>query len=212
MGGKSKKDDSMMRFQMQQAEEARQKEAQRKERLEQGTNTVNQLFAGFQPEFYDKYKNASLDYQLPQLNQQYSKAKDKLTYDLARAGTLRSTAAADAAGALGTERDINEAGIRAQADQGAGSLRENILAQQNQAIAQLYATEDPNVAANTATSMVNQANLATPNLTPLGALFTPIAIGGIGALAGAQDAANYKSGMNAKSPLGQGSGKEYGTG
>jgi len=211
MGGKAKKDDSMMRFQMQQAEEARQKEAERKARLEQGTDTVNTLFSSFKPEFYDKYKQASLDYQLPQLDQQYSKAKDKLTYDLARAGTLRSTAAADAAGALGTERDINEAGIRAQADQGAGSLRENILAQQNQAIAQRYATEDPNVAANTATSMVNQANLATPNLTPLGALFTPIAIGGIGALAGAQDASNYKSGMNAKSPLGAGSGKEYGT-
>jgi len=212
MGGKAKKDDTMMKFQMQQAEEARQKEAERKARLEQGTETVNTLFSSFKPEFYDKYKNASLNYQLPQLQQQYSKAKDKLTYDLARAGTLRSTQAADAAGALGTERDINEAGLRAQADQGAGALRENVLAQQNQAIAQLYATEDPNVAANTATSMVNQANLATPNLTPLGALFTPLAIGGIGAIAGAQDAAANRAGaIAAKSPFAD-AGKEYKTG
>jgi hypothetical protein len=209
MGGKAKKDNSMMQFQMQQAQEARQKEAERKYRLESGTETVNSLFGGFKPEFYDKYKNASLDYQLPQLDTQYNKAKEKLTYDLARAGTLRSTAAADAAAALASERDINEAGLRAQADQGAGALRENILAQQNQAIAQLYATEDPNVAANTATSMVNQANLAQPNLTPLGALFTPIAVGGIGALAGMQGQADYNKGigMNPKSPLSQGSGK-----
>lgn len=212
MGGKSKRDNSMMAFQMQQAAEARQREAERKERLDTGTARIDEIFnnAHFDQNYYDRYSNALLTNTLGQLGDQYKTAKTKAGYDLARAGLTRSSAAAEVAGKLGFDNTMRETELRAQADNAVGAMRENVLGQKQQAISQLYATEDPNVAANTATTMVNQQQLATPNLTPLGALFTPIAIGGIGALTSAQNANQFGSGLNANTGRGGGAIRDYG--
>ncbi len=184
MGGKSSgSNDEMINFERQQAADAAAKEADRQARLASGTQQVNDIFASgnFDDAFYDKYKQANLDYTLPQLDTQFTQAKNKLTYDLARAGTLRSSGAVDATGRLNTQNLTDEAGLRGAADQQAAGLRTTISNEKQQAINQLYATEDPTVAANTATGMVQQGSIATPNLNPLGAMFDPIAVGGINA-------------------------------
>jgi len=207
MGGKSHpSNDAMVNFEMQQAADAKQKEADRQARLATGTQTVNDIFSGanFDDAFYNKYKQASLDYTLPQLSTQYNLAKNKLTYDLARAGTLRSSAAVDAAGRLNTQNLTDEAGLRAGADQQAATLRTQIGNEKQQAINQLYATEDPTVAANTATGMVQQGAIATPNLNPLGALFDPIAVGGINAANSYLGNYYTSQGLNPSNPTGPG--------
>jgi hypothetical protein len=207
MGGKSKpSNDQMVNFEMQQAAEAKQKEADRQARLASGTDAVNNIFASgnFDDSFYNKYNQASLDYTQPQLQTQYEQAQRKLTYDLARAGTLRSTAAGQAQGILNTENLTNDAALRAQADQQTAALRSNISNEKQQAINQLYATEDPTVAANTATGMVQQGAVATPNLNPLGAMFTPLAVGGIGYANSALN--NYYFNKGIASQSGQGPG------
>jgi hypothetical protein len=79
-----------------------------------------------------------------------------MTYDLARAGTLRSSVAGEAQGYLENENAVNEASLRAKADTDTASLRQSIASQQQQAYNQLYATEDPDVAANTATQLGGQ--------------------------------------------------------
>jgi hypothetical protein len=56
-------------------------------------------------------------------------------------------------------------------------LRKSIAAQQQQAYNQLYATEDPTVAANTAATSAGNAQLQQPNPGALGDMFKPIAIG-----------------------------------
>ena len=83
-------------------------------------------------------------------------------------------------------------------------MRQSIASQQNQAYNQLYATEDPTVAANTAATSVAGAQLSQPNLQPLNAVFTPVAIGLGTALSSpyGQYTANQ---MVPKSGLGQGS-------
>lgn len=185
MGGKSKStNDAALQFQMQQAEEAKQKEAQRQARLTQGKTAIDQLFAGggFDDPFYNKYKQAELDYTLPQLQDQYAKQKEQTTYDLARAGTLRSTAAGKAQANLELQKAVNEAALRTKADSDTAALRQGIQGEQQAAYNQLYATEDPAVAANSATASINAAQLATPNLNPLGDLFKPLVIGSLGAL------------------------------
>src|SRR5881394_1203397 len=96
MGGKSgPSNNQMVQFEMQQAQEAKAKENKRQARLDQGKTAIDALFGpeNFGDPFYEKYRKAELKYSLPQLQQQYGTAKDAMTYDLARAGTLRSTAA-----------------------------------------------------------------------------------------------------------------------
>jgi len=206
MGGKAKADNQqMIQFQMQQAAEAKAKEAARQARLNQGKAAIDQLFQGgnFDQGFYDKYKNAALAYNMPQLQKQYQLAKDQMTYDLARAGTLRSTVAGTAQANLQEQQAMNEAAIRSQADQDVGQLRQNIAGQQQSALNQLYATEDPDVAANTATHMVQAAQLSSPNLNPLGELFKPLVIGGttaIGSYLDNQNFTNYYNNLMAKKP------------
>jgi hypothetical protein len=203
MGGKSSSsNDQMVAFEMQQAQEARQKEADRQARLNVGKQAIDQLFsnANFGNAFYDKYQNAALDYNLPQLTTQYDKAKRDMTYDLARAGTLRSSAAGQAQAYLENENAVNEAAIRAKADADTAALRQSIASQQQQAYNQLYATEDPAVAANTATQSVANAQIAQPNMQPLGDLFKPLVIGGVTALQSAFDNTTLNNQLNTKNP------------
>ena len=157
----------------------RTKENLRQARLAQGKGAIDKLFGNdnFDDAFYNKYSDANLNYSLPQLEDQYGTAKTGLTYDLARAGTLRSTMAGYAQGDLLKQNGVNEAAIRAKADTDTAALRQIIASQQNQAYNQLYATEDPTVAANTAATSVAGAQLSQPNLQPLNAVFTPVAIG-----------------------------------
>lgn len=199
----------MVQFEMQQAQEAKEKEFKRQARLDQGKTAIDALFGptNFGDDFYNKYTKAALDYALPQLADQYSQAKDKTTYDLARAGTLRSTAAGYAQGLIEKQNAVNEAGLRAKADTDTSALRQSIQSQQQQAYNQLYQTEDPTVAANTAATSVGNAQLTQPNLTPMADAFKPLAIGLGSALAPAygQYSANQ---MITKSPFAQGSGTE----
>lgn len=203
MGGKSKStNNAQLQFEMQQAAEAKQKEADRQARLEQGKTAIDQIFAGggFDDAFYNKYKNAELNYSLPQLQDQYTLKKNQTTYDLARAGTLRSSAAGDAQAIMEKENAVNEAGIRSKADADTATLRSGILGEQQSALNQLYATEDPGVAANTATGMVAQGQIQQPNLQPLGELFKPLVIGSLAAGSNLVDQYNINRAMQAKSP------------
>jgi hypothetical protein len=208
MGGKSgPSNNQMVQFEMQQAQEAKDKENKRLARLDQGKGAIDALFGSdnFGDPFYNKYQKAELDYTLPQLQTQYDTAKTGMTYDLARAGTLRSTAAGYAQKLLENQNAVNEAGIRAKADTDTAALRQSIASQQQQAYNQLYATEDPTVAANTAATSVANAQLTQPNTGALGDLFKPVAIGlgsALSPLYGASQASNYLKG---NSPLGSGS-------
>ncbi len=206
-GGGGASNNQMVAFEMQQAQEAKEKEFKRQARLDQGKSAIDSLFSdtNFGDPFYNKYRDASLTYALPQLEDQYGQAKDTLTYDLARAGTLRSTAAGYAQGLLEKQNAVNEAGIRAKADTDTAALRQSIQQQQQQAYNQLYQTEDPTVAANTAATSVGNAQMTQPNLNPMDAMFKPITIGLGSALAApyGQYTANQ---MVNKSPFSSGSG------
>jgi hypothetical protein len=212
MGGKSgPSNNQMVQFEMQQAQEAKDKENLRQARLDQGKTAIDTLFGpqNFGDAFYNKYNKAELDYTQPQLADQYDKAKQGMTYDLARAGTLRSSAAGYAQALLEKQNALNQAGLSAKADTDTAALRQSIASQQNQAYNQLYATEDPTVAANTAATSVGNAQLTQPNLTPLANAFQPVAIGLGSALSQpyGQYAANQYlgGGMNPSNPLSQGS-------
>ena len=214
MGGKSHStNDAALQFQMQQAEEAKATEAARQARLAQGKTAVDQIFqgGGFDQPFYDKYQNAELDYSLPQLQTQFQQAKDQTTYDLARAGTLRSSAAGKAQANMELQNATNEASLRTKADADTAALRQGIEGEHQTALNQLYATEDPSIAENAATTSVNASQLQTPNLSPLGDLFKPLVIGSLAPISNAIGNYNYGqyTQLNPRTPY-QSSGSQNG--
>lgn len=208
MGGKSgPSNNQMVQFEMQQAQEAKDKENLRTARLDQGKGAIDTLFGAdnFGDPFYNKYKQAEIDYTMPQLDTQYQTAKNNMTYDLARAGTLRSSAAGYAQGLLENQNAVNKAGVLAKADVDTAALRQSIASQQQQAYNQLYATEDPSVAANTAATSVGNAQLTQPNLTPLADAFKPVAIGLGSALAPVYGQSQAQGYLNPNTGRGPGS-------
>jgi hypothetical protein len=165
---------------------------------------------GFQPEFYDKYRQSILDYYMPQESDQYNTARSDLAASLARAGTLDSSFATQSIGKLSKQDAINRAQIASGADTQTGTLRTSVAQDEQSALNQLYSTEDPSVAANTAGNMVAAAQLTKPMLNPAGALFAPITAGVGTSLTGFLNPTSYinpNAGGAAATPGGQ---KDYG--
>ena len=138
----------------------------------------------FSDDFYNNYNQSILDYYLPQEGQQYDTARSGLSYSLARAGQLNSSVAGMDVSNLASQDAINRAQIASGADTQTAGLRSTIQNDEQTALNQLYSTEDPSVAANTAQNMVANANLTKPLLNPAGALFAPITVGVGNALSG----------------------------
>jgi len=137
----------------------------------------NNLTGGFPQSFYDNYRNSILNYYLPQEDQQYQNARSSLNYSLARAGQLQSGVAGMDIANLAQQNTMNQAQIGSQADTQVAALRTQIQQDQQNALNQLYSTENPSVAANTAQNMVANDQLTKPLLDPVGQLFSNISVG-----------------------------------
>ena len=140
--------------------------------------------AAFGDTFYNKYRQSIIDYYSPQEDQQYADARSSLAASLARAGQLDSSTATMDIAKLSKQDQINQANIASNADSQTGALRTTVAQDEQSALNQLYSTEDPSVAANTAQNMVANANLTKPLLNPAGALFAPLTAGVGNALTG----------------------------
>ena len=147
---------------------------------------TGQTSGGFDDAFYNKYKQAVLDYYQPQVDKQYSDAKKQAVYGLGRSGNLISSAANDLNADLATQNAVNVAGVRNQADTAAGDLRSQVNTEEQKATSQLYATEDPEVAAQQSLASVRDISNTTPQMSPLSALFNVATIGGANILKGYQ--------------------------
>jgi hypothetical protein len=145
---------------------------------------TGQRTGGINDEFYNKYKQSILDYYTPQVAEQYADAQKELTYRLARAGTLKSSAATENTADLAKQEKLNTGKVKTQADTAAGALKTRVAQEEQNAINQLYATENPDVAANTALASIRDITAETPDLTPLGEIFKIATIGSANALKG----------------------------
>lgn len=151
----------------------------------------NSTTGGFDSDFYNKFTNAQLGYYMPQEDRQFTQAQTNLDYGLARAGTLNSSIANTQLANLTYQDAMNKAQIQSSADTATAQLRDTVASDKNTAINQLYATENPSTAASTAAGLVGNVQLTTPQLNPIGQLFTPIAIGTGNAIAGYTNPASY---------------------
>lgn len=165
---------------------------------------------GFGDQFYQDYQNKALGYYLPQLGEQMGELTKKSTFDLARAGLLRSTAANEVAANISKQSKVQEGMLRRKAENQTAELRNMINSQQAQAMSQLEAQEDPDVAATSAINMVNSAKLAQPDQPQLGDLFKPLVIGALGAANAYGSSDAFSRGLTAKGSTGGGAWKVAG--
>jgi len=169
-------------FQIMQAQQARDEENQRQQRIKYGREGIDRAFNGIDQTFYDRYKQGVTDYYRPQLKRQYADANKELTYRLADAGTLRSSAANESTADLVRQNDMNIAAMNAKADSATADLRNRVAGQKDTAINQLYSTEDPNMATTTALNGIQNLQLSKPDLSPLGNLFNVATVGAANAM------------------------------
>jgi hypothetical protein len=121
----------------------RRQEAERKAAIARGTQMIDDQFAGFDDQFFNRRAGDYEDFAAPQIGQQYTKTGNSLTYALARAGLRNSSVAGQKRAALDLEnaqqlRNVSDTGM-AQAN----DLRQQVEGQRSNLMAQLNASADP---------------------------------------------------------------------
>ena len=176
---KAKKDNS--------AEIARQEEAKRQARIAQGQQGIDQAFAGFNDDFYNKYQTDYTSYYDPQLNDQYTDAVKRLTLQLAQTGNLTGSTGATQLADLKKYYDTQKLSLTNQAMDATNTLRGNIDQRKSQLYADNRAAADPGSAASAAASAAQYLQPTAPT-SPLANVFADFFsnIGNVAALKSAQ--------------------------
>jgi hypothetical protein len=164
---------------------ARKDEQERQARITSGTQSVDKAFKGLEPMLQARGKAYS-DFANPQLEQQFAKQNENLNYALARKGLTSSSEAARGAGDLQNQYNMGRAAIAGESMNQVNAARTQAEQNKSDLIAQLNATGDARMAANSA---INRAGVLanTPGFSPIGNLFQQ----GTGLLAGAAQAGYY---------------------
>lgn len=137
------------------------------QQLGQGSEAVQ---GAFTPEFYEGRKRAYVDYAMPQLDKQYGDAKDKLTFDLARSGTLNSSIRAGKDADLSSMYDTNRRAVLDEALSQTNNTRNQVEAARADLIAMLNSTGDVQSTVNSALSRA-QALTQPAAYSPLSQMF-----------------------------------------
>ena len=134
-----------------QAKAARADEAARQERIRQGTERIGTIFdSNFNDQFFDKRKQAYLDYAKPQLEDQFGNAQKELTFALARGGNLNSSVRGEKAADLQKRFDLGQQEVADKALASSTEARSQVEGARGDLVAMLNATGDAEGAANSA--------------------------------------------------------------
>ncbi len=149
---------------------ARQAEAERQARVEQGISSVDSAFTGFNPDFYNKYQSDYTGYYYPQLDDQYSDARKRLTLQLAKTGNLTSSSGINQMGDLQKYYDTQRTGVTNQAIDATNRLRSEVDSRKSQLYADARSSADPGSAASAAASAAQALQPGLP-VNPLANTF-----------------------------------------
>jgi len=162
----------------------RAEEDQRQGRVATAIGDIDRTFSGFDDNFYTGRSSAYTDYAMPQLEEQFGRARDELTYGLARGGNLNSSLAATRQADLRTQYDRQRQQIIDQGLNLANQARGDINETRSSLVSQAQSAADPAGIAGGAGARA--ATLAMPQtFSPLMPLFTSVTAG----LAAARQAA-----------------------
>lgn len=152
------------------AEIAAQQEAERQARIKAGSARIDEIFGGFDDNYYDGIAGAYKEHYTPLLEEQYEDARKQLYYNPA-GGSTSSSAFAERLADLEKERQrqLVELGNRglATAQENRGNLANN----RQSLISQLNAGASVDTVAGLAAEQAKTLT-ATPVYSPLGDLFS----------------------------------------
>src|SRR5690606_5896761 len=152
-------------------------EAKRQKDIRQGTQRIDKIFGDqFTDDFFTGRQDAFTNYARPQLDDQFADARKKLTFALARSGTLDSTMRADKEAELQKLYDDSARNISDTALTQSNQARSDIEASRADLIKMLNSTGDVQGTVNSA--LTRAQALATPAAhSPLGPLFANFTAG-----------------------------------
>lgn len=180
------------------AQADRDAEAQRQNTIRFGTQNVDNIFnSQFNDDFYNKQQQGYLNYATPQLDDQLGKAREQLTYALARGGVLNSSVRSAKEAELQQKADLARQQIGDQALSYGTQARNNVENARSNLISTLNATGDAQGAVNSAMSRATALS-APPSYSAVGQLFTDF-LSGLGTQAAAEKATAMSGGAY-KSP------------
>ena len=195
----AKVDRSTQSQQQAEAAQARADEEARQARIRSGTAAVDNTFAGFDDAFYGKRRASFMDFYQPQLDDQFAKAREALTFALADAGLLNSSVAGQKTADLNKAYETQRGSILSKADADVNSLKGRIAGEKSTLVSQLNATGDAERVSNEALSRSSALYKDVPEYSPLGDLFSGIGTG-IGAVAQRQNNDAVMAAAGLKSP------------
>lgn len=146
------------------AAQATEKEFRRQVANIQGAKKIDNAYAGFTPEFYQKRAKDFEAAQMPQLSEQYNQTRNAMGFNLANRGLMNGSAAEKNWTDLATtmtkaKQNVSDAGIAT-----ANDLQNQVQNSKNQQLNYLYQSSDPGGA--TAQATATAAGFRTPSAIP----------------------------------------------
>lgn len=141
-----------------------------------GDVTGTKTYEGMDP-LLTQRETAMRSFYMPQLQDQFSKAKDDMTFALSRAGLTQSTAAGQKQADLTKQYGLAEGDILSRIASDLAQFRSNINSQRSAIEAGLRASGDMSAAANQALQSAVTFRQDQPDLSPLGYLFAGLTEG-----------------------------------
>jgi hypothetical protein len=148
----------------------RRQEAERKARIDRGTQAIDAQFAGFDDKFFNRRARDYENFAAPQVGQQYTRTGNSLAYSLARAGLRNSSVAGQKRAALDLENAQQLRNVADTGRAGANDLRQTVEGQRTNLVSQLNASADPGQASSAALRTA-QAYQQPNSFAPIGDMF-----------------------------------------
>lgn len=145
------------------AQATRADEVARQQRIKEGMAKLNSIFAGYDNNFFDRQRQAYLDFVTPTIGNQFRTARDKLMATLARRGQLKSSVQNSTLADLNRQFTDSRTDAESKALDIANQSRQRMEQARTGLVAELNATADPTSAA---TAAARQAQtFAAPGFT-----------------------------------------------
>lgn len=145
-------------------------EQERERRIREGMTQIDSVMSKFDDKFYGQLRQAQLDTMLPSVRDQFDRAREQLTYALARGGQLNSSVAAQRMARLTRDRDLTLSKVDSAAEQAVKQQKRDVESEREALIMQLQATADPMNTANQARMRAESLSIGQP-MADVGILF-----------------------------------------
>jgi hypothetical protein len=149
-----------------QARKAEQRELERQANIQRGIGSINDQFKGFEGAYNDNIRGKYLDFVNPQIDREESRTRNKVKFGLARNGILDSSAGAKEFGDLETTYDAARTDATARATDLAENRRTQVEGNRSNLVSQLYASENPEIALQSAQRSASALNVV-PSFEPI---------------------------------------------